>query len=116
MNNYQKTLTLSVLTIGLINSLSPITNAQNTINRQQNQPFQTNERNPLYGDGINPLDLIHNANLLNNRSGSDFAEETKQNINSAAENFKRQQQQRILEMQQKQNTAVENQETNPLKN
>lgn len=116
MNNYHKTLTTSVLIIGLISVFSPITNAQNSLNRQQNQPFQSNERNPLYGDGINPLDLIHNANLINSRSSSDFAEDTENNLNSAAESFKQKQQQRILEMRQKQNTPMENQEINFIKN
>lgn len=111
MNNYRKTLTTSFLIMGLMGFFSPITNAQNSVNRQQNQPFQSNERNPLYGDGINPLDIIHNANFANSRSGSEFAEDTENNINSAAESFK-QQQQRMLEMRQKQNTPVENEETN----
>lgn len=112
MNNYQKTLTICILTMGLMNLFTPITNAQNNVNSQQNQPFQSNERNPFYGDGINPLDIIHNANFFNSRSGSDFAEDTDDNLNSAAESFKQQQQQRMLEMRQKQNNIEENEEVN----
>jgi len=115
MNNYHKILTISVLTMGLMGVLSPSTHAQSNINRQ-NEPFQTNERNPFYGDGINPLDIIHNANFFNSRSGSQFAEDTDNNINSAAESFKQQQQQRMLEMKQKQNNPVDNPEVNSISN
>jgi len=101
--------------MGLMGFFSPITNAQNTIT-PQNEPFQSNERNPFYGDGINPLDIIHNANFSNSRSGSDFAEDTENNINSAAESFKQQQQQRMLEMRQKQNNIGENEEVNLISN
>lgn len=38
-------------------------NAQSNNINGKNEPFQSNERNPFYGDGINPLDIIHNANF-----------------------------------------------------
>lgn len=106
MNKNNKTLAISVLTIGLMSLFTPVTQAQSSINRQ-NEPFQNNERNPLYGDGFNPMELIHNANFFNSRSGSQFAEDTENNINSAAESFRQQQQKRMLEMRQQQNNSVE---------
>ncbi len=115
MNNYHKIFVIPVLTMGLISLFSPVTQAQSSINRQ-NEPFQSNERNPFYGDGINPMDIIHNANFFNSRTGSDFAEDTENNLNSAAENFKQQQQQRMLEMRQKENNITENEEVNFISN
>ena len=73
--------------------LSPEMNSRQIIST----PFQDNEKSPLYGEGINPMDLIHNANLLNSRSASDFAEDTDKNLNQAADDFKREQQRRIQE-------------------
>ncbi|WP_066344390.1 hypothetical protein [Geminocystis sp. NIES-3708] len=98
----------------IIISLSLITVTHNSVNAQavrngQPQPFQSNEKNPLYGDSINPMDLIHNANFFNSRNGADFAEDTNRNIDSAAEDFKQQQQKRMMEMQkQKESTEIIN--------
>lgn len=50
--------------------------------------------------------------FFNSRSGSDFAEDTENNINSEAENFKQLQQKRILEMQQQKQTPSQEVETN----
>ncbi|WP_308255101.1 hypothetical protein [Geminocystis sp. GBBB08] len=79
-------------------------NAQ-SLNNPPQQPFQSNEKNPLYGDGINPLDLIHNANFFNSRNSADFAEDANRNIDSAAQDFKRQQQQRMMEIQKPQEST-----------
>jgi hypothetical protein len=96
-----KILASVIISLGLITITHNSVNAQ-SINNQQPQPFQSNEKNPLYGDGINPLDLIHNANFFNSRNGADFAEDTNSNIDSAAKDFKQQQQKRMMEMQQQQ--------------
>ncbi|WP_373480113.1 hypothetical protein [Geminocystis sp.] len=109
-----KNITNSKIVASIIISLSLITITHNSVNAQtikngQPQPFQSNEKNPFYGDGINPMDLIHNANFFNSRNGADFAEDTNQNINSAAEDFKQQQQKRMIEMQkQKESTEINN--------
>lgn len=68
------------------------------VNLKEPDPFQSNEKNPLHGEGnFNPLDFIHNANLLNNRSGADFWNDTNENLDDAAAEFKKQQ---LLRMQQ----------------
>ncbi|HIK36385.1 MAG: hypothetical protein NZ901_07305 [Geminocystis sp.] len=77
-------------------------NAQTVYQRQLNQPFQRNEMNPLSGEGINPLDIIHNANFGNLRGMSEFVEDSANGISKAAEDFKRQQQRLILERQRQQ--------------
>jgi hypothetical protein len=79
---------------------------------QQPTPFQSNEQNPLYGDGINPLQLIHNANFFNSRSGSEFMEDTNQNLDRATQDFKKQQQERMLQQMQNRQQSI-NSETKP---
>ncbi len=81
-------------------------NAQTVYQRQPYQPFQRNEMNPLTGEGINPLDIIHNANFGNLRGMSEFVEDSANNISTAAEDFKRQQQKLILERQQQQQLSA----------
>ena len=72
-----------------------------------NTGFQKNERSSqgsdVLGDGFNPLNLIHNANLRRSRNGDDFAEDTQTNLDKAAADFKRQQQ---LRLQQQPATPV----------
>ena len=61
--------------------------------------YQSNEKDPTYGD-FNPLDLMHRAQQLNGRSAAEFYQESEVQINNSANDFKRLQQQRILEQQQ----------------
>ncbi len=99
-----KTLLSLMIAIGL-STISISTASAQTINRnQQNDPFQSNEQNPLYGDGFNPMQLIHNANMMNNRrSGGAFSEDSNRNIDNAARSFREQQLQRLMEMRQNPN-------------
>lgn len=72
-------------------------------------PFVSNSVDPSkqgLGNGFDPMSLIHNANLSRSRNGADFAEDAQRNINSAADQFKQLQQQRVLEMQQQQSQPV----------
>ncbi|BAQ64543.1 hypothetical protein [Geminocystis sp. NIES-3709] len=98
----QKFLTITILSLGLVTITHNSVNAQSIYNAQQPQPYQSNEKNPLYGNGINPMELIHNANFLNSRTGEDFAEDTNRSLDSAAEDFKQQQLKRMMEMQKQQ--------------
>lgn len=85
--------------------LSQVTLAQETIQNYtrpatpNSEGFQKNERSSqggdTLGDGFNPINLIHNANLRRSRNGEDFAEDTQTNLNKAAADFKRQQQLRL---------------------
>lgn len=59
---------------------------------------QSNERSSFdggLGNGFNPMNLIHRANLTPSRKSEDFNNDSKQNIQSAAEKFKQQQMQKI---------------------
>jgi hypothetical protein len=58
--------------------------------------YQSNERDPLYGsDGLNPIDLIHNASQINDRSGEDFDRDSQQSISNSAADFRKQQLERL---------------------
>jgi hypothetical protein len=82
-----------------------------------NEGFQSNEASSTYGaelgGGFNPMQLIHQMNLSNGVSDLDFYVESQKNINSAADEFKRQQQERMLQ-QSPTNTAVPIEENNNL--
>jgi hypothetical protein len=98
--------TTVTITLGFIGFSQNTTHAQSITNNQQPQPFQSNEVNPMYGtSGFNPMQLIHNANFLNGRNQNDFAEDTNKNIDNAAEDFKQQQLQRMMEMQKQQQST-----------
>jgi hypothetical protein len=79
-----------------------------------NQDYQSNEKDTTYGDapaGLNPLELMHRAQQLNGRSAAEFDEESQAQINNSASDYKRLQQQRILEMQQQKTGNTETEET-----
>jgi hypothetical protein len=62
--------------------------------------FQSNEANSNYGTDLgtnfNPMNLIHQMNLNNGMNQQDFYNESQENINTAADDFKRQQHDRML--------------------
>ncbi|MEY2830828.1 MAG: hypothetical protein RLZZ574_86 [Cyanobacteriota bacterium] len=65
--------------------------------------YQPNEKDGIYGDapaGLNPLDIMHRAQQANGRSADEFSQESQTQIDNSASDFKRLQQQRILEQQQ----------------
>lgn len=76
--------------------------------------YQSNEKDATYGDapaGLNPLDLIHRAQQLNGRDAAEFNAESQTQLNNSASDFKRQQQQKILEQQKPKATEVVETET-----
>lgn len=70
--------------------------------------YQSNEENPMSGTlgGIDPIDLIHNANLSTGRNAEEFNEDSQLQIQNSAEEFRRLQQERMLQ----QNSAPESTE------
>jgi hypothetical protein len=65
--------------------------------------YQPNEKDGIYGDapaGLNPLEIMHRAQQTNGRSAAEFDQESQAQIDNSASDFKRLQQQRILEQQQ----------------
>jgi hypothetical protein len=91
-----KSLVLSLGICGFWMGIEKATFAQSQ-NPQEPTGYQSSEQDPAKGSftGFDPTSLIHNANLSRSRTGSDFAEDTQRNLNKAAENFKRQQQQQL---------------------
>ncbi|MEM7593813.1 MAG: hypothetical protein AAF383_20265 [Cyanobacteria bacterium P01_A01_bin.83] len=76
------------------------------------QGYQSNEKSGLEGTGgLNPLDLIHRSQQSGRRSQSDFEEESRGQINNSAADFKRLQQQRLLEHQQQPDVSIDTVET-----
>ena len=64
--------------------------------------YQKNERSSDGRDalgGFDPLDLIHNSNFRRSRDGAEFQEDTRDNINEAAEEFKRKQREQLENLQ-----------------
>jgi hypothetical protein len=81
-----------------------------------NEGYQSNEKSGIYGDtpsGLDPLDIIHRAQQTNGRSAAEFDQESQAQIDNSALDFKRLQQQRILEQQQLQQSATKEQVNPP---
>lgn len=78
--------------------------------------YQSNEKSGIYGDapaGLDPLDIIHRAQQSNGRSAAEFDQEFQTQIDSSASDFKRLQQQKILEQQQLQQSTPKEQVESP---
>ena len=70
---------------------------------EQDNGYQSNEKSGVFGDtpsGLDPVDLIHRAQQLNGRSAAEFEADSQGQMDSSVSDFKRLQQQRILEQQQ----------------
>ena len=96
--------------LSLMGGINLSTRAQNP-----NDGFQSNEKDATYGDapaGLNPLDLMHRAQQSNGRNAAEFNAESESQLYNSASDFKRMQQQKILEQQQEQKaTQVVEEET-----
>ncbi|MEL6495279.1 MAG: hypothetical protein AAFQ41_09170 [Cyanobacteria bacterium J06623_7] len=88
------------LTLALAGGFSTVVRAQAGTD---NPGYQSNEkRSGVYGDapsGLDPLEIMHRAQQLNGRSAEEFNQDSQLQIDSSASDFKRLQQQRILEQQ-----------------
>jgi hypothetical protein len=88
-------LTLGIILAGMFN-FSPASLAQ--VSNSDSDGYQSNEKDALYGgDGfsLNPMELIHRANLNNGRSGEEFEQESQQNMSTSAADFRKQQLERL---------------------
>lgn len=85
--------------LGTLTGLTATSLAQ-SIDLVDKDPYQSNEASPNgeLGDFMNPLGLMHRANLERSRNGTEFAEDTRNNINEAAKSFKELQRQRLEEL------------------
>lgn len=88
------------LSLGILTPLtfSNSSFAQSTNSVTNPDTYQTNERSTTgsqFGESFNPLDLIHNMNFRRSRDGSEFQEDTQNNLNNAADEFKRMQREKL---------------------
>lgn len=75
---------------------------------EENNGYQSNERSGVFGDtpsGLDPVDLIHRAQQLNGRSAAEFEADSQGQLDDSVSDFKRMQQQKILEQQQTDKTV-----------
>ncbi len=87
-----------LILVGTVVGVAPMTVAQSiNIVEEEKDIYQDNEKDPAgeFGNIFNPMDLMHRSNLQRSRNASDFAEDTSNNLNKAAEEFKLMQQQRL---------------------
>lgn len=86
--------------VGSLAGLAPMMVAQSVDLLNTNKdPYQSNEAKPNgeLGNFMNPLGLMHRANLERSRDGGEFAEDTRNSLNEAAKSFKEIQRQRLQE-------------------
>lgn len=77
---------------------SAVAQSANALAPTEAGTYQTNEQSNFgssFGDSFNPFDLIHQANFDRGRNMVDFQQDSQVNINNAAEEFKRLQQERL---------------------
>ena len=112
LKNFHYRLTLSV-SLGIVFSSSLIAPAMAQYRNQEDSGYQSNEENPMSGTlgGIDPIDLIHNANLSNGRSAEEFDQDSQQQIQNSAEEFRRLQRERMLQQHNNESKTLE--ETTP---
>lgn len=94
-------------TLALLSSINTAVVAQ--INPEARGDYQRNEQNSRSTiEGFDPMQLIHNANLRRSRGGAEFMEDTNNQLNQAAEEFRRLQQQRLQEAEAADEVVPEN--------
>ena len=95
----------TILGLGTMFTLLFSTNfALAQVGESENNGYQSNEQDAIYGDGIgglDPIKLMHRAQQMNGRSAEEFNQDSQGQINNSASKFKQLQQQRILEQRQK---------------
>jgi hypothetical protein len=99
------------LSCGAIAFLGQAAFAQQSVNGMDNQErteYQTNEQDSMnggFGNSFNAMDIIHRARMNRGRSMGDFEQESNTGIRNAADDFKRQQNERLQNQQQQPQTV-----------
>lgn len=107
-NSLVKLITVVGISVPLALCAGNIANAQSSTFDDAN--VQSNEKDSLLGDttlGVNPLDLIHQYNLRSGQSSTEFNESSGTQIQDSAAEFRRLQQEKILEQTQTDSQAQE---------
>ncbi len=114
MKNQLSQITICVITLGLGVTVALGVNSparsQYVAPNDNDQDYQSGEKDSLYGDGItgiNPMDLIHRANLSGGLSSDEFSEQSQGQIQDSAVEFKRLQQERMLQQYRNQDQIEE---------
>lgn len=96
MNNFLSKSSI-ILGLGIACTFSLITPSLAQYKDQEDGAYQSNEEDPMSGTlgGIDPIDLIHNANLSTGRNAEEFNQDTQLQIQNSAEEFRRLQQERM---------------------
>lgn len=105
MNNQLSQISLS-LGLGLFVALGVTSPASAQYVDPNDRGYQSSEKDSLYGDGItgiNPMDLIHRANLSGGMSSEEFSEQSQGQIQNSASDYKRLQQEQMLQQYRNQN-------------
>ncbi|MEC4985645.1 MAG: hypothetical protein SAJ37_20960 [Oscillatoria sp. PMC 1068.18] len=107
-------ITLSFGIAGIISCLGQSATLAQNVDPQEGDVYQSNERDTFsgsLGDGsFNPFNLIHRANLTGDRSLDEFRQESTENLNNAADDFRRLQLERMRSRQQNTTENETNQE------
>ena len=92
-----KQLSCVLIGLGTLGGIPQIILAQSIDVINEDNSYQSNEEDPAgeFGDIFNPMDLMHRSNLQRSRNAGDFAEDTNNNLNKAAQEFKLLQQRRL---------------------
>ena len=100
INRLSTSLSLGVI-LTLVAGFSSSTSAQSKY--EKDNGYQSNEKSGVFGDtpsGLDPVELMHRAQQANGRSAAEFEADSQGQLDSSVSDFKRLQQQRILEQQQ----------------
>ena len=99
LNKLSASLSLATV-LSLLAGVNSVTLAQSS---SENDGYQSNEKSGAFGgapSGLDPVELMHRAQQANSRSADEFNEDTRMQLDNSVSDFKRQQQQRILEQRQ----------------
>jgi|GEM_PF-1114973 len=106
LNNLGTSLGLGIL----LSAIAGFNSASIAQSNHDNDGYHSNEKSGIFGDapsGLDPLELMHRAQQINNRSAAEFDADSQGQLDSSVSDFKRLQQQRILEQQQQPEVEVQ---------
>ncbi|WP_267383701.1 hypothetical protein [Cyanobacterium sp. uoEpiScrs1] len=86
-----------LISLGLISGIPRVMLAQPIDVIDEENGYQNREQDPAgeLGNIFNPMNLMHRSNLERSRNAGDFAEDTNNNLNKAAQEFKLIQQRKL---------------------
>lgn len=103
-NNSQLNKLGTGLSLGMVLAVTGFSSSAMAQSTVDNDNYQSNEKSGIYGDapsGLNPVDLMHRAQQLNGRSAAEFDADSQGQLDNSVSDFKRMQQQQIIQRQQK---------------